>query len=244
MRVGTQRRLTPVDWTAVGLVVVAGAAVATWILSDSADAWMPNVATSAFFVAITIAVVERIVGRQRAGEESGRVLQVIRRVSGDFHTLATFLAGDYAALHDASYVRPPPELRALLNHFDDGLDSRDLPWPKSPRVLVVSKVLADHLEVEIQRHDRVLDHAFVEASYAFIRQELGARNMYFDEEDHASVEEMWRAGALRSLVEQVLRFLDVFEPYARRYLGADWTVTVSDHDLDFYEILAGKRPPF
>ena len=89
------------------LFTVAFGAVAVYYASDAADAWMPSLATDAASIAVTLAIIERLIDRQRAREASGRVVQVLSRIQGDLHVLADFLVWDYSDLHRDTYVRPP-----------------------------------------------------------------------------------------------------------------------------------------
>jgi hypothetical protein len=223
----------------VALLVVTGG-TAYWYSASTASwvhAWMPNISTGAGTIAITIAVVDRIVRHQRTSEERGRVEQALRRISGDLHALVDFALWDYVDMHPGNtYRRPPNELRALLAHWKAGFATKETPWPADPRVLTASKVLAGRLDEQIQRHERVLEHAFIAASYTYIRSERMSRNMYLDDRDHYD-EDSWKNTALGGIAEDITRWLDVFEPYARRYLGSDWRVTLRDDEIDFAELI-------
>ena len=50
-----------VTWLAVALVAIAALALVIGITTSRLDNWMPNIATEALAIGVTIAVVERIV---------------------------------------------------------------------------------------------------------------------------------------------------------------------------------------
>jgi hypothetical protein len=229
------RRLSEVAWLAVALVAVAVAAFGLWAWTNVLHDWMPNVGTEALSIAATVAIVGRIVARRRAAEESERVIQALRRISGDLHVLADFTLWDYVDMHTGDrYQRPPNDLRGLLAHWKVGLATREVPWPKDPRILSASKSISNRLDEQITRHERVLDNPFVAAAYDYMRGELISRNMYLDEREHYD-DDGWKTTSLGGIADEVLRLLDVFEPYARSYLGRDWGVKLSDDSVDYAE---------
>ena len=245
IRRGTERawEAVTIGRLALALAVAAVVAGVANVVSETGRDWTPNIATEALSVLLTIVVVDRIVARRRTEEERERVIQVVRRVSGDLHSLATFTLWDYRDMHPGhTYERPPSDLRGLLAHFKEGLATKEVPWPSDPRILTASKVMADHLEREITRHERVLDHGFVAAAYTYMRSEMMSRNMYLleEEEDYLD-EDDWKGGALGDIPDEVATFLGVFEPYACKYLGADWGVRLRDNELDHTDRIHARR---
>jgi hypothetical protein len=223
-----------VDWLALGIGGVGLLAIALDATSSILDTWTPNIATSAIVLALTIMVVDRIVRRQRVEEERDRVEQALRAVSGRLHSLADFILYDYANLHAASFERPPQDLRGLLAHWKAGLQTRDRPWPDDIYTLTGTKTLADELGQQIARHDRVLEHGFVAESYTFIRSERMNRNMYRAKNIRHDPDG-WKTTALDSLAAKLGQFLDVYEPYVRRYLGQEWSVALPEEAIAFAE---------
>jgi hypothetical protein len=57
-----------------------------------------------------------------------------------------------------------------------------------------------------------------------------ARNMYLDDRQHYD-EDKWRTTALRGLAIDVDRLLDIFEPYARSYIGDQAGIRLSEEDI-------------
>jgi hypothetical protein len=226
-------------WLYAGLAATALAAVAAWTLCRTG--WIqdlaPNVLTEALAILVTVAVVDRIVMRQRRQEAGGRVAQAMLALSGALYAIADFALWDYVEMHvnEGSYERPPPQLRALLLQFRGALGDRA---PSSPRVLAGIESLSQQLQEQIARHERVLDHAFIVAAYRFMRSARSARSMFADEDGSHRHPEKWRADALAVAVTAVLDFLVVLEPYAREHLPPGrWPVEVEDDEIDATERL-------
>ena len=148
------------------LLAVAIGAVAAWRarwFGSWSAAWGPNVGVGAATIFVTVFFVNRILERRAKEQARDCVEQALRRLSGDFYTLALFLAWDYAAMHGESYERPPNALRGLLAHWKAGLETRDRRWPEDLHTFAGAKAIARDLEEQISRHERVLTHAFVAA---------------------------------------------------------------------------------
>ena len=93
--VGTTRRQSSL---AGALVVIALGCVALFVVTQALDAWLPNIATSAVAIAVTVAIVDRIVRR----EQNDRVGP---RVKGSLGRLGR-LFGDLSALSVPTFWRP------------------------------------------------------------------------------------------------------------------------------------------
>jgi len=78
-------RLGPVDQAATAFATVAVAAIVGWFgarESGWVDAWLPNVATSALSIAVTITIVDRIIRREAARKLRPRVERVLYSPDG------------------------------------------------------------------------------------------------------------------------------------------------------------------
>jgi hypothetical protein len=117
-----------------------------------------------------------------------------------------------------------------MEHFRQGIATRDEDWLPDPALLGGTKALSAQLEEQIQRHEQVLPHAFIAEAYAFMRNERINRNMYLDDRAHYD-EDSWRETSLGSLVNAVLILWDAYEPVAERYLG-DPSVSLSQEEID------------
>ena len=220
------------------LAVVLGAlgagAVAVYVLTDRLDAWMPNVATDAWAIGITVAVVDRIVRRERAGEARSRVHQALWQVRGELFRVNYAALWDYTLWHGASYERPPREIEAVLEHFVKGLETRDRPLPDDPHLLNATEGLARTLVEQVERHERVLDHKLVTSAYTFAQTERLVRNQYLDPTGppHRDLDR-WKSNALRLAAGAVARIHKDFRPFFRDALG-DPGVELVEEDIDFY----------
>jgi hypothetical protein len=182
-----------------------------------AGAWLPEIGSSALGILVTIAVVNRIIENRAREQASDRVHQALARIRGGFHVLADFALWDYADLHPYRYERPPKQLPQLLDHFRSGLDTRDAPWPENPRVLAATDALAGYVEQQIQRHESVLDHAFIAAGYRYIRMARMSRNMYADDEQHHDID-AWKKDALDGAIGSAKTLYEAYEPYAAGHI--------------------------
>jgi len=106
------------------LTAIAAAAILTAAKTSWLSAWTPNIAAEALSLLLTIAVVDRVVARRQTEDARTRVEQALRRVSGGLHALTDFVVWDYNKMHQQTYLRPPNELRALLEHFIAGIETR------------------------------------------------------------------------------------------------------------------------
>jgi hypothetical protein len=220
-------------WFAVGFLGLAG--LCAWLYGltgATGKAWLPAIAVGLATLALTITFVDWIVRREKSVSERPRVVQALNRLSGQLYALGDFVLHDYGAMHPGdSYEEPPRSLRGLLKLFADGLDTRETAWPDHPLFLGGTESLSRHLGEQIDRHGSVLDHGFIAAAYRFRTSELMSRNKYLDPRDHYGQDDGWKTDALRGLVGDLERYLDVYEPYARRYLGRDWKVELSEHAI-------------
>ncbi len=123
---GLRRRIrwpTPVGWAAIVLVLVAVGAFLVWLLFDAADAWMPNVATSAFFVAVTVTVVERAIQRESARRLAPFRMRALGEIHAEWYTLCECIALDYAETHGVDIDGLPKDVFDRLQTWLDDHES-------------------------------------------------------------------------------------------------------------------------
>jgi hypothetical protein len=101
------RGLSLTSWLAFALVVLGLVFVAIAIAFDSLDAWAQNLATEAFAIALTIAIVERIVRREARGRLRPRVNRALSALNANVRIFLEALAYDYAQTHIDTF-RPLP----------------------------------------------------------------------------------------------------------------------------------------
>jgi hypothetical protein len=98
----------PTTWLALGLTAFGVVAVVFGVTTSRLDNWLPNLATEAFSLAVTVLVVERIVRReaeQRVQPRTERALNVLAQAFIKFSRMAHF---DYAGTHLASDLSEVP----------------------------------------------------------------------------------------------------------------------------------------
>jgi hypothetical protein len=215
----------------------------------------PNAITETLSILVTVAIVDRIVRHEEerhTKEEIGdRVRQALRRIRGGFFVLADFALYDYGDMHDSdTYKRPPESLPALLDHFAEGLKT-SAALPEQPGVLTATTTLANYVEEQIQRHERVLDHNFVTAGWTFVREARMSERQYFAKfqrpphlqaDNRLRVERRRQVVALDTAVTAASRLYDVFEPYASEYLD-EVAVALRPEDITDAKMLLSDAGP-
>lgn len=114
--------LSPTSWLALALTALGLIFVAVAIAWDWLDAWAPNLATEAFAIALTIAVVERIVRREDRRRLQPRVESAMHALRQEFRRFVDGVTVDYAGTHLHSF-RPLP--RDALEFLDQWLADKD-----------------------------------------------------------------------------------------------------------------------
>ena len=222
------RRRRPTTRLGFCLVALALVAVLIYAVTDSLDAWMPNAATDLASIALTVVIVERIIRQENIGEARARIHQALMSIFGDFLSAADFVLDDYIVLHRDRYERPPGDLPGLLEHFRDGVPTRDTDWPEKLGIFAALASLARHTEHQLERHDRVLDHGFVAAAWTYIRAARLARSSW-----QATVGDVdQRKGvAVTRAASALLVFYGAFLPYARDFVD-DPVIFLTKEEID------------
>lgn len=117
------RRPTPVGWAATALVLVAVVAFLVWLCFDVADAWMPNVATGAFFVAVTVTVVQWAIQRESDRRLEPFRMRALGEIVAEWRTLCECIALDYAETHGADVDGLPEDIFDRLQTWLDDHES-------------------------------------------------------------------------------------------------------------------------
>jgi len=98
--------VTPVGWVAAALSVIGLTFLTIGLTTSKLDNWAPNIATEAFAIALTIAVVERIVRRTHEREEEQRIQprrdRALHVLAFAFRKFAWFAQFDYACTHTST----------------------------------------------------------------------------------------------------------------------------------------------
>lgn len=105
-------RLRLTDRLAIGLVGVSVLAVAVWATADALDEWAPNIATEALSIAVTIAIVDRIV-RSETGRRP-RVRAALGRIAEALRVMGALVWSEYKTSRETPVVMPE-DLVAVLD---------------------------------------------------------------------------------------------------------------------------------
>jgi hypothetical protein len=170
------------DKAAVALVGLSIAVWGAWHWrqhlphSTFIEDWAPNVGADFFGIALTIAIIDRIV----RSHEHRRIRPLVERAHADMwlalETFAYAAAVDYAATHDATYQDQPVEISAVFEHWLNGVDSIDVdPPPGSAGVLDAAEELANRLDDTRAAYMDVLDPALLIAADNCARELREAR---------------------------------------------------------------------
>jgi hypothetical protein len=109
-------------FSALSLGAVVVASVSNW-LKD----WMPNVATELGSLALTIVVVDSVVGFQTRRRIKPRLDAVFSDITDDCRRLIEAVAIDYIETHVDSFKPIPRDMRAILQQWEDEYDAADTP---------------------------------------------------------------------------------------------------------------------
>ena len=157
--------LSPTSWLALALTFLGLVFVAIAIASDWLDAWAPNLATDAFAIALTIAVVERIVRREARQRLWPRVESAMDGLRQEFRKFVHGLAWDYASTHLHTFRPMPLDPLAFLDHWlaeKEAQDACQIPVQGDERV-EISYVVYEGLEMgNALRFYRELDRDVME----------------------------------------------------------------------------------
>ena len=106
-----------------------------------AQDWVPGIGTSAMTILITVAVVDRILGRRERLQRQRRLRSIVGDgfvnygIYGAWQTHLNAVAGDYAEGHLNSYQRPRRDTLGLLRDWLDGQAAEDVPLRTVQRLI-------------------------------------------------------------------------------------------------------------
>lgn len=154
-----QRAPSRVDKLALLFVGLAALALLVWRSTERADEWLPNLAGEALSIAVTVAIVDRIIRREDQAKTDRRRYSVLGRIDGALLAFGWHVLEDYTATHGVTYDGVPNDFVQMLGHWHEGLQDADLPREGSePLIHWAGTRLADALD-DIRTRDRdVIDH--------------------------------------------------------------------------------------
>jgi hypothetical protein len=168
---GTARtwRPTPVEWVAVALTALAVLAVIAYFTTSAADAWAPNIATEAFSIAVTIAVVERIVTRQARERLRPRTERVIYWVGLNLRLFTSAVVTDYAGTHLHSFKPIPRDLIEMFEFWleeqknEDAASIVEVPGARYPMLIACGIEFYDDVKRHVDPNREILEPALIRA---------------------------------------------------------------------------------
>jgi hypothetical protein len=171
------RNLRPTTWVAAGFIVLGGGLMLFDALSNMFAGWVPNLGASAFEIAATILIVDRVFGREVARRNRPRVELVMSELRYALLTYADSVAQDYAATHVHNYRPIPREITAMFDQWIQESDTHDACTLLDGARL--SLILADGTDLgaslrDLRESDReVMEPAIVRAIDDFLWSGIG-----------------------------------------------------------------------
>ena len=160
----------------MGCAIAAGL---VWGLTDFAHDLMANVATELAGIAITLAIVERIVQHEAAVRVRPLVSSALQGLSVALKEIAGWVAADYAETHRGNAQPMPMEVMALLELWtkeeDTGDTARSLDEEGWPYAVAVAKAYEPDLEQIRRDHRDYLDPRLVAELDEFLGSLRSAR---------------------------------------------------------------------
>ncbi len=173
----------PAFWVALALLIVGALAVHAG-RDDKLREWAPNIAVSAFALAITITVVEWIVRTEARARVRPRLDRVIYWMGLAFRGFTGAIAIDYAGTHRDSFKEIPPDAGEMFAMWLAEQDNEDrprhvLPGERLPTLILSGREFGQQLEIARARDLDVLDPNLVAVIDKF-RWHVGQAVQCFD----------------------------------------------------------------
>ncbi len=171
-------RPTPTEWVALASLAVAIGAAAMYSATSTLRAWTPNIATDAFFVAVTITVVERAIRREARRRLQPRVESVMYHTRMQMKMFASSVVIDYSGTHLHTFRPVEQDMLAFLEQWLADQDTKDAcsaPIDSTYSLVVHAGTELANLLREMREHDReVMEPDLVRAMDDFLW--LGAQH--------------------------------------------------------------------
>jgi hypothetical protein len=218
-------RLRPTDWAAVAFAALAAVLAILYSQWESSDAraWLPNLATMFFGLALTVWLVAWIVRREESRRLLPRVGRALAHIQVEFVEFVRAVALDYLTTHS----RPNPVPRDALDMLDLWLreqESADLPhlelWPGGLTLRELGLIFVEEVDQYDVRDRDVLEPRLIAAIRDLYA--TGRRARFFEGTTFISAPRHLadamnldvRERSYRSLVSGARAFGDVLRIYA------------------------------
>jgi hypothetical protein len=208
--IGRRRFRLTVARLALGLCAIAIVAVLVFVFTNVLNAWMPNVATSALTIAVTITVVDRLIRREEQQRLQPRIRGSLSQLS---RLVDDFARTDYIETHERTELGPGDDPLALFDRWlaDDEDLPRRLPEGSVPYVLADALELARQAKVIADADREILPPDLVAAIDELERKIRGVERVH--QLLHRSDVEQSEGSltALRLAVAEVSTFVSVYD---------------------------------
>lgn len=211
-------RLSPTTWAAVTLAALAIVAWLVGLLADSLDNWAPNIVTEALSIAVTVAIVERIIRREQQKRLAPRVERVLWRVGVSFRSFVDAIALDYADSHYETFKEIPADTRDLIAMWLDEQENEDvlrtpLEGERLPMLVLSAQEFVGDLEQVRERDLDVMEPDLVRVVDDFQWRTAQAANII----GLAAMSSRPVANSERIALKTVVNSADAFASVFRRY---------------------------
>jgi hypothetical protein len=221
----------------------------TWMIvaiaGDLLDAWAINIATSAFTIAATILVVERIVRHEARERLRPRTELLFGSIGLNFRLFISAVTNDYASTHLATFRAIPADAQAMIEQWLADQEAEDetrlrFNGETLPMLMLDARRFLSALEGYRERDREVMDPDLVAAIDDLgsgFRTTQGVIQMYreHDAADRRGAERV----ALDSLMRDVRDFAAVLALYAPEWMKIPETVRSGSASLN--RILRNRR---
>jgi hypothetical protein len=116
-------------WLGLAMGAISVTAVAVDVLTPRLHAWMPNVATSAATVGLTVTLIDSIVRRESRDRLAPLLGPPLSHINVEFGRFVAAVAEDYAATHIEAFRPIPTDPLAVLDLWLEEQDNADRSHP-------------------------------------------------------------------------------------------------------------------
>jgi hypothetical protein len=202
-------------WTALVFVAVAVVAVVLYE-HHKLRAWMPNVATSAASIAITVTVINGIVRSEARKRIRPRVAAALQFISRTVETFSGLVALDYGSCHVSTFEPIPKTASEMLDLWATGWDTNDWAHEYLDSIIAQGHALADNLKQTRALNFDVLEPGLVQAIDTFCHRlwQIGNIQKIRLADKDEDRREKWKQKIARDIVRETHRLSLVLLRYA------------------------------
>lgn len=139
-------------WWAAGAFLIGGVLCA-WlygVAGPTGKAWLPNIGTDFFMLALTVTLVDWIVRRAESDRIAPWATRALREIGASYRVVVSAVVRDYKQTHQREALAIPPSSLDVLNlrlaHFEDEDTRRTFPSDDLPLVVSVALQAASSMQ--------------------------------------------------------------------------------------------------